>query len=154
VPEPPSSRLRALGLSLPPAPKPAGSYAPAVVFEAIAWVSGQVVLRDGKAVHAGLVGRDVSLEEAKAVARDAALQGLSALAAAVGSIDKVQRIAKVNVYVAVAPGFDRPHEVANGATELLIELFGEAGRPARATVGVAALPFNAPVEVEFVAVID
>jgi enamine deaminase RidA (YjgF/YER057c/UK114 family) len=147
----PSERLQELGLALPPPPKPAGSYAPVVVDGQRVWVSGQIATEAGKVLHPGLVDRDVSVEVARDLARRAALQALSALAAKLGSIDRIQRFLRVAVFVASSPGFDRQHEVANGATDLLVELFGEAGRPARAAVGVAGLPLNAPVEVEFLA---
>lgn len=117
-------------------------------------MSGQVVLHEGQAVAPGLVDRDVSVEVARDLARRATLQALSALTAALGSIDRVRRILRVAVYVASAPGFTRQHEVANGATELLVALFGEEGRPARAAVGVAGLPLGVPVEVELSARVD
>lgn len=101
-------------------------------------------------LHPGLVDRDVSPETAKEVARRAALQALSALAASLGSIDRVRRIVRVSVYVASVPTFHRQHEVANGATEVLTAIFGDAGRPARAAIGVASLPLNAPIEIEMV----
>jgi enamine deaminase RidA (YjgF/YER057c/UK114 family) len=115
-----------------------------------AWVSGQIVLQDGAMLHPGLVDRDVSPETAKEVARRAALQALSALEASLGSLDRVRRIVRVTVYVASVSTFQRQHEVANGATEVLTSVFGEAGRPARAAIGVASLPLNAPVEVDMV----
>jgi enamine deaminase RidA (YjgF/YER057c/UK114 family) len=145
---PPSERLRAMGLSLAAPPSPVGSYAPVVVEGGFAWVSGQIVASGGKATPAGAVDAAVSVESAKAAARRATLQALSALAASLGSIDRIRRVVRVAVYVAVSPGFARPQEVANGATDLLIELFGESGRPARVAMGVAALPLDAPVEVE------
>jgi len=145
----PSQRLRELGLELPPPPRPAGTYVPVVLDGERAWVSGQIVTEGGSVVHPGLVDRDVPLEAARELARRAALQALSALAAELGSIDRVRRVLRVTVYVASSPGFGRQHEVANGATDLLVQLFGDAGRPARAAVGVAGLPLNAPVEVEF-----
>ncbi len=144
----PSERLRALGLSLPAPPSPVGSYAPVVVEGTLAWVSGQIVASAGKATPAGLVDAVVSVESAKAAARLATLQALSALGASLGSIDRIRRVVRVAVYVAVSPGFVRPQEVANGATDLLIELFGESGRPARVAMGVTGLPLDAPVEVE------
>ena len=149
----PSERLRELGIELPAPPKPVGTYSPVVRQGGFAWVSGQVVLHEGVAVSPGSVDQQVSVPEAQAVARTAALQGLSAIAAAVGSIDRITRVVRVVVYIATSPGFARHAEVANGATGLLVELFGEDGRPARVSVGVASLPLNAPVEVElFVAV--
>lgn len=146
----PTQRLKELGLGLPPPPKPAGTYSSVVVYGSQAWVSGQVVLHDGAVLHPGLVDRDVSPDAAKEVARRATLQALSALAVAVGSLDRVERIVRVGVYVASVPTFTRHHEVGNGATELLTAIFGEAGRPARVSMGVSALPLNAPVEVEMV----
>ncbi len=147
----PTERLRALKLELPPPPGPAGAYSPVVVAGGFAFVSGQIVTEGGAVVRPGLVDRDVPKDVARDLARRATLQGLSALQAALGSIDRVRRFLRVAVYVASSPGFDRQHEVANGATELLVELFGEAGRPARIAVGMASLPLNAPVEVEFLA---
>lgn len=150
----PSERLRELGLELPPPPRPAGTYVPVVVHDGLAWVSGQVVTEGGQVVRPGLVDRDVAPEVAHEVARRAALQALSALAATLGSVDRVRRIVRVGVYVASSAGFVRQHEVANGATELLVAVFGENGRPARAAVGVAALPLNAPVEVDLVVAVE
>lgn len=146
----PTERLKELGITLPAPPKPAGTYSSVVVTGSTAWVSGQIVLQDGAMLHPGLVDRDVSLDTAKEVARRAALQALSALAATLGSLDRVRRIVRVGVYVASVPTFTRHHEVGNGATEVLTAIFGEAGRPARSSMGVAALPLNAPVEVEMV----
>jgi enamine deaminase RidA (YjgF/YER057c/UK114 family) len=144
----PTEQLARRSIVLPPAPKPAGSYAPVVVEGGLATVSGQIVTRDGQAVHPGAVGREVDPATARELARTATLQALSALSATLGSIDRVRRVVRLGVYVASDPGFSRQHEVANGASELLIELFGEAGRPARVALGVVALPLNAPVQVE------
>jgi enamine deaminase RidA (YjgF/YER057c/UK114 family) len=144
-----STRLRELGIELPSPPKPAGAYASVVVREGLAWVAGQIATEDGKVVRPGRVDRDVPLDVARDLARRATLQALSALRAELGSIDRIDRFLRVAVYVATSPGFDRPHEVANGATELLIDLFGAAGRPARIAVGVASLPLGAAVEVEY-----
>lgn len=146
----PTERLAALGLTLPPAPRPAGTYSPVVRSGSLAWVSGQIATADGAVVRPGSVDRDVPLEEAKSIARQATLQSLSALAQSLGSLDRVRRAVRVGVFVAVSPGFHREHEVANGSTQLLVDLFGEEGRPARSTVGVAGLPLGAPVEVELV----
>jgi enamine deaminase RidA (YjgF/YER057c/UK114 family) len=151
MPPRPSERLRELGLELPAPPAPAGTYAPVAVSGSLAFVAGQIVTEGGAVVLPGLVDRDVSKEAARDLARRATLQALSALAAALGSIDRVRRFLRVAVYVASAPGFDRQHEVANGATELLVAVFGDGGRPARIAVGMASLPLNAAVEVEFLA---
>lgn len=147
----PTQRLAELALRLPPAPAPVGSYRPVVVDGTTAYVSGQIETHEGAVVHPGLVDREVTVAAAKELARTAALQALSALAAELGSLDRVQRILRVGVFVAVSDGFAGAHEVANGATDVLGEIFGESGRPARAAVGVARLPRNAPVEVELVA---
>jgi enamine deaminase RidA (YjgF/YER057c/UK114 family) len=141
--------MRELGIELPPPPGPAGAYTPVAVVERWAFVSGQIVTEAGAVVRPGLVDRDVPKDAAKALARRGALQALSALQATLGSLDRIRRFVRVAVYVASSPGFDRQHEVANGATELLVEIWGEAGRPARIAIGVAALPLNAAVEVEF-----
>jgi len=148
-----AERLRTLGLVLPAPPPPAGTYTPVAVHRGLAFVSGQIVTEGGAVVRPGRVDEDVPPSEAKALARRATLQALSALEAALGSLDRVERFLRVAVYVASSPGFDRQHEVANGATELLVELYGEDGRPARIAVGVAGLPLHAPVEVEYLATI-
>jgi enamine deaminase RidA (YjgF/YER057c/UK114 family) len=125
-----------------------------VVERGRAWVSGQIAAEGGVPIQSGLVDRDVPLGRAQELARRASLQGVSALTAALGSIDRIQRFLRVTVYVASSPGFDRQHEVANGATEVLVQLFGEDGKPSRVAVGVASLPLNAPVEVDLVAAVD
>lgn len=144
----PSETLQALGIELPPPPRPAGTYAPVVTSPGFAWVSGQIVVEAGAVAHPGTVDREVPFEVAQDLARRATLQGLSALRHALGSIDRIRQVLRVAVYVASSPGFGRQHEVANGATEVLVRVFGERGRPARVAMGVAALPLNAPVEVE------
>jgi enamine deaminase RidA (YjgF/YER057c/UK114 family) len=154
VPTGATRRLAELGLELPPPPGPKGTYAPVVVAHGFAHVSGQVVTQDGRVVASGLVDRDVGVDVAKDVARRATLQGLSALARELGSLDRISRFVRAGVYVASSPGFVRQSEVANGATDLLVELFGEAGRPARTSVGVACLPLGAPVEVELLAAVE
>lgn len=146
----PSERLTALGISLPPPPRPAGTYTPVARAGTLAFVSGQIVVDRGAVVHPGSVDRDVPFATAVELARGATLQALSALAEALGSVDRIRRIVRVGVFVAVSPGFHREHEVANGATQILVDLFGENGRPARSTVGVAGLPLGAAVEVELV----
>ena len=148
MPSTPSDRLRELGIVLPPPPRPAGTYSPVILEGDRAWVSGQIVTEGGSVVHPGLVDRDVPLDVARDLARRAGLQALSALANELGSIDRVVRFLRVTVYVASSPGFGQQHVVANGATDLFVQVFGDAGKPARAAVGVAALPLNAPVEVE------
>jgi enamine deaminase RidA (YjgF/YER057c/UK114 family) len=147
----PTERLRELDIVLPPPPKPAGTYRPVVVDGDHAWVSGQVPHADGKILLPGVVGRDLDVAQAKVAAERAALQALSALAAELGSLDRVRRIVRVAVYIASSSDFTHQSDVANGATELLIRVFGEDGRPARVSMGVAALPLGASVEVELLA---
>ena len=148
------ARLAELGIALPSPPSPRGTYVPVVLEGTLAWVAGQITLDEKGVVQPGHVDRDVGVHDAQLLARRATLQSLSALTATLGSLDRVRRIVRVVVYVASSPGFVRQHEVANGATDLLVEIFGDAGRPARAAVGVASLPLNAPVEVELAAAVE
>ena len=140
-------RLAELGLDLPPAPKPVASYVPVVVSGSLAFVSGQVPLVGGVMMHPGEVGTEVSVEQAIAAAARCALQALSVLKAELGSLDSIKRIVRLEVYVASGPGFIEQPAVANGASDLLAEVLGEAGRHARVAVGVRELPLDAPVEV-------
>ena len=147
----PTERLREFGIALPPPPTPAGTYRPVVVDGDSAWVSGQIPTVDGRPLHPGVVGRDVTLAEAKEAAERAVLQALSALHQELGTLDRVKRIVRVAVYVASAPAFTQHADVGNGATELLVRVFGEDGRPARVSLGAATLPLGACVEVELLA---
>jgi enamine deaminase RidA (YjgF/YER057c/UK114 family) len=145
-----SERMAELGLTLPPVPVPVAAYVPAVRFADLVFSSGQVPMVDGQLQAVGLVGDAVSAEQAFECARTAALNGLAAVADAAGDLDVIARIVKVVVYVASAPGFTGQPQVANGASELLREIFGLAGQHARSAVGVSSLPLDAPVEVELV----
>jgi enamine deaminase RidA (YjgF/YER057c/UK114 family) len=147
----PAERLAGLGLTLPPVAAPAGSYVPAVQVGAFVYTSGQLPTVDGKLSAVGKVGGEVSASDAAALARTCALNALAAAAAVAGGLDAIRRIVKVTGFVASAPGFGGQPQVLNGASELLTEVFGEDGRHARSAVGVAELPFNAPVEVELIA---
>ena len=144
------NRLKELGLVLPDAPKPVAAYVPAVRTGNLVFVSGQVAFKDGKLAWSGRVGRDLSLESGQAAARQCALNALAVVKAEVGSLDAVKRIVRVGVFVASADGFTDQPKVANGASELLQQVFGENGRHARAAVGVNELPLGSPVEVELV----
>jgi enamine deaminase RidA (YjgF/YER057c/UK114 family) len=146
----PSRRLADLGLSLPTVPAPLAAYVPAVRFEDLVYTAGQLPLVNGTLQAVGKVGTEVSVEDAAECARIAALNGLAAVAELTGDLDVIRRVVKVVVYVASASGFTDQPLVANGASGLLKEIFGEAGRHARSAVGVAALPLDAPVEVELV----
>lgn len=143
------SRLAELGLTLPPVATPLAAYVPARRSGALVFTAGQLPFVDGALPRAGKVGADVDAEEAAALARIAALNGLAAVHALVG-LDAVAGVVKVVGYVASAPGFTGQPAVINGASNLLGEVFGEAGAHARSAVGVAALPLDAPVEVELI----
>jgi len=144
----PSKRLTELGLKLPSVAVPVGSYVPAVRSGKYSFTSGQVPFRDGKLVWAGKVPNDVSLVNAADGAAIAALNGLAAIAQLVGGLDNIIKVVRVCVYVASSPGFTEQPKVANGASDLLVKIFGDAGRHARSAVGAAELPLNAAVEVE------
>jgi len=146
----PTARLEALGLVLPPVVTPLAAYVPAVRIGDQVWTSGQLPLVAGALTHSGKVGAGVTPEQAIEAARTAALNGLAAAAALAGGLDQVQAVLKVVVYVACDPSFTAQPQVANGASELLGAVFGDAGRHARSAVGVAALPLDAPVEVELI----
>jgi enamine deaminase RidA (YjgF/YER057c/UK114 family) len=144
-------RLSEIGEELPPLPMPLASYVPVVVSGSTAFVAGQVAMVDGVLVHPGLLGESVTVAEGAAAARQAALQALSALRHELGGFGPLQRISQVTVYVAATPGFIEHPEVANGASELLVEVLGEAGKHARAAVGMSSLPKGTCVEVAVIA---
>jgi enamine deaminase RidA (YjgF/YER057c/UK114 family) len=142
-------RLAELGLELPPATPPVAAYVPAVQTGNHVYVSGQVPMADGALLATGKVGAEVTPEQARQLAARCALNGLAAIEALVG-LDRVVRVVKVVGFVASADGFTGQPAVINGASELLGQVFGEAGRHARSAVGVAELPLGAPVEVEMI----
>jgi enamine deaminase RidA (YjgF/YER057c/UK114 family) len=146
-----AERLAELGLTLPPVVTPAGAYVPAVRTGQFVYTAGQLPVVDGKLPATGKVGAEVSPSDAAGLARTCALNALAAAAAAAGGLDAISRIVKVVGFVASAPGFNAQPQVINGASDLLVEVFGEDGRHARSAVGVAELPLNAPVEVELIA---
>jgi enamine deaminase RidA (YjgF/YER057c/UK114 family) len=148
---PPSARLAQMGLTLPSAAQPSFNYVPVVVERGIAYVSGQLPKVDGEVRVQGRLGETISLEQGKEAARVCGIQALACLAEAVGSIDRVARIVRVTGFVSSAPSFFQQPAVIDAVSELMVEVFGEAGRHARSAVGVAALPRNAPVEVELIA---
>jgi enamine deaminase RidA (YjgF/YER057c/UK114 family) len=144
----PEERLQQLGVSLPAPAVPVAAYVPTVRTGDLVYVSGQVPTADGKPTHLGHLGDDVDLEDGRAAARTCAINLIAALKAELGELSRVRRVVKVTGFVASAPGFTDHPKVINAASELLGEAFGEAGRHARAAVGVAALPLGVPVEVE------
>ena len=144
-----SARLKELGIELPVVVKPLGSYVPAVRSGNLVYTSGQLPVRDGTLVQSGKVGADVTPEQGNELARISALNALAAIDALVG-IDAVTKVVKVVGFVASAAGFNAQPGVVNGASDLLADVFGDAGVHARSAVGVAELPLDAPVEVELV----
>ena len=146
-----ADRLAELGLVLPPVAAPAGSYVPAVASGDLVFTSGQLPFIDGTLARTGVLGQDVEVEEARDLAATAALNALATVAEVLGGLDRVVRIVKVTGFVASAPGFSQQPAVINGASDLLVDVFGDHGRHARSAVGVAALPLGSPVEVELIA---
>ena len=144
----PEERLQELGVSLPAPAVPVASYVPCVRTGSLVYVSGQVPVLDGKPSHLGHLGDNVDLEDGRAAARTCAVNVLAALKAELGELSRVRRVVKVTGFVASTPGFTDMPKVVNAASELFGEVFGDAGRHARAAVGVAALPLGVPVEVE------
>jgi enamine deaminase RidA (YjgF/YER057c/UK114 family) len=145
----PHAKLAELGLTLPDVASPAGAYLPAVQSGKHVYVSGQIPIADGKVLATGKVGAGVSPEQAKDLAQRCALNALAAIDSLVG-LANVVKVVKVVGFVASADGFTGQPEVVNGASELFVAVFGEAGRHARSAVGVAELPRGVPVEVECV----
>jgi enamine deaminase RidA (YjgF/YER057c/UK114 family) len=149
-----TDKLRGLGITLPAVPKPAAAYVPAVRTGNHVYLSGQLPLKDGKLAVTGKVGAEVGVDEAKEAARLCCINGLAALASVIGDLDRVRQVVKVTGFVASAPGFTAQPAVVNGASELLKEIFGTAGEHARSAVGMAELPFGAPVEVEMIVEVE
>ena len=143
------ARLAELGLVLPEVSPPLASYVPVMVHGDLAFVSGQLPFIDGQLVT-GTLGKDVDLDRAIAAANACGLMILAQLRAALGSLDKVERVIKLGGFVASTADFTDQHKVANGASDLMAEVFGDAGRHARAAVGVPSLPLGAAVEVDAV----
>ena len=144
-----NNRLKDLGITLPTPPKPVAAYIPFVRTGNLIYTSGQIPLLDGKVICTGPVPSAVSLDQARAAARQCALNGLAIISGALdGDLNRVKRIVRLGVWVCSDAGFTDQPKVGNGASELLVEIFGEAGRHARAAVGSIALPLGATVEVE------
>lgn len=142
-------RLVDLGITLPAPSAAAGLYAPVMRTGPLLYVSGQLPLRDGQPVSKGHCGQNVSLEEAADLARICTLNALALVREHLGTLDRVAKVVRVGGFVASAPGFIAQPQVINGASQLLVDVFGEAGKHARVAVGVAELPLGVPVEVEY-----
>tara|TARA_R110002073_G_scaffold239285_1_gene400604 strand:- start:110853 stop:111320 length:468 start_codon:yes stop_codon:yes gene_type:complete len=146
----PNDLLTSLGISLPKAPQPVASYVPARRSGNLVYISGQIPMSDGELLSSGLVPSQVSIEDAIACARQCTLNGLACLQAEIGNLERVTQIVKVGIFVACDLGFGDQPKIGNGCSNLLVEIFGDRGQHARAAVGVAGLPLNAPVEIEFI----
>ncbi len=145
-----AERLAELGLALPPVVPPVAAYVPAVITDNLVYTSGQLPMVGGVLPAVGKVGAEVGADEAQEYARICALNALAAADSVIGSLDRVTRVVKVTGFVASDPDFTGQPGVINGASQLLGEVFGDAGKHARSAVGVAVLPLDAPVEVEII----
>ncbi|KGJ72570.1 LysR family transcriptional regulator [Cryobacterium roopkundense] len=147
------ARLHELGIELPPVVAPVAAYIPAIVAGSLVYTAGQLPMVAGALPATGKVGDGhglVPAADAKEYARQCALNGLAAIKGAIGSLDRITQIVKVTGFVASDPAFTGQPGVVNGASEVLAEIFGERGQHARSAVGVAVLPLDAPVEIEFI----
>ncbi len=145
-----AERLKELGFELPQPARPVGAYVPALRTGNLVFTAGQLPIAEGKLIAEGKVPADVPLELARTAARQALLNALSAAAEAAGSLDAISRIVRLNVFVNSIQGFTNQAKVADGASELLVKVFGDDGRHTRCAIGAAELPLNAPVELELV----
>ncbi|MCF0138456.1 MAG: RidA family protein [Oscillospiraceae bacterium] len=141
-------KIKELGYELPEDSKPKAMYVPVKQLGNSLFIAGQVAFKDGKLMHPGKVGKDVTLEQAQDAARVCIINMLSAVKAYIGDLDKVKNVIKVQAFVSSAPGFDQQHIVINAASQLLYDVFGDVGRHARTAVGTSQLPMNASVEIE------
>ncbi|MBV9231497.1 MAG: RidA family protein [Chloroflexi bacterium] len=144
------ARVKELGLTIPETPKPVANYVPAVQTGNLIFASGQTPTENGRLTIKGKLGRDVSIEQGQQAARLALLNCLAEVRGLTGTLDVITRVVKLNGYVASAEGFGSQPQVVNGASLLLEEIFGTAGKHARAAIGVAELPAGAPVELELI----
>ena len=147
-------RLDALNIILPSPPKPVGSYVAVVITGKLAFVSGQIPIKDDKVIYAGKVSRDLSVEDAQKAARLSVINALAQLKAELGSLDRISKIVKVSGFVNSPPEFTDQPKVINGASDLLFEIFGQKGQHARIAVGVSSLPLNSAVEIDLIAEIN
>jgi enamine deaminase RidA (YjgF/YER057c/UK114 family) len=140
--------LARIGLSLPDAPKPVAAYVPAKQTGNLVFTAGQLPMVNGELISKGLLGQDVEIDEANKAARICTLNALAAIKGVIGDLDRIKQIVRVVGYVASVPTFTQQPAVVNGASDLLLEIFGENGKHARSAVGMAVLPLNASVEIE------
>ncbi|MCP5064565.1 MAG: RidA family protein [Ignavibacteriae bacterium] len=147
-------KLKEKELELPEAPKPLAAYVPATKSGNLIFTAGQIPLQNGELKFAGKVGEDLTIDEAKSAAEICLLNGLSVIKSECGSLDNIAKIVKITVFINSADGFVDQAQVANGASELLVELFGEKGKHARSAVGVSELPINSAVEIELIVEVE
>lgn len=145
----PEAILKTLGIELPEVPKPLGSYVPALVSGNLLYLSGMLPLKEGGLMFSGKVGVEVEPEDARLCARRCAINALAVAKSQIGELSRIKRVIKVTGYVASEPDFTGQPGVINGASDLMAEVFGDAGRHVRAAVGVNVLPLDSPVEIEF-----
>jgi enamine deaminase RidA (YjgF/YER057c/UK114 family) len=148
------SRLIELKLVLPETPKPVAAYIPAKQTGNLVFTAGQLPMLNGELISRGLLGQDVEIDEANKAARICTLNALAAIKGVIGDLDRIKQIVRVVGYVASVPTFTQQPAVVNGASELLLEIFGENGKHARSAVGMAVLPLNASVEIELTVEIE
>ncbi|UCG79516.1 MAG: RidA family protein [Nitrospirota bacterium] len=144
------NKLKSLDIRLPEAPDPLGSYVPCVRTGNLVFVSGMLPLKDGRLIHTGKVGSDVSIEDAQESCELATINALSVIRSCIGSLDDIERCIKINGFISSAEGFFEQPSVLNAASDLLFKIFGDKGKHSRAAVGVFCLPLNSPVEIDFV----
>ena len=144
------AKLKTLHIELPMAPKPVANYVPVVRAGDLLFLSGVLPSRDGQLILTGKLGQGITVEQGMEAAKVAALNALAIVRSEVGSLDKVKRIVKMVGHIASAPGFTDQPQVLNGASDLLVQIFGETGKHARVAVGAAELPRQAPVEIELI----
>jgi enamine deaminase RidA (YjgF/YER057c/UK114 family) len=142
------SNLMKLNLSLPEIPKPVAAYVPAKQSGKLVFTAGQLPMVNGELISKGLLGQDVEIEDANKAARICTLNALAAIKGVIGDLDRIKQVVRVVGYVASVPTFTQQPAVVNGASELLLEIFGDSGKHARSAVGMAVLPMNASVEIE------
>ena len=142
------NRLGELGLVLPEAPKPVAAYIPAKQSGKLVFTAGQLPMVNGELISKGFLGQEVAIEDANKAAQVCTLNALAAIKGVIGDLDRIKQIVRVVGYVASIPTFTQQPAVVNGASELLLEIFGDAGKHARSAVGMAVLPLNASVEIE------
>ena len=144
-------KLASLNITLPSPPKPAGSYVPVVIAGKLAFVSGQIPIKDGKVICIGKVSKDVTIEEAQKAARLCIINALAHLKTELKSLDKISKIVRVSGYVNSSADFTEQPKIINSASDLLFEIFGQKGQHTRIAVGVSSLPLNSVVEIDLVA---